>query len=403
MMMHRIAALLLVPAALGCAVVRPTSNRELLGTDLKSCFVKATQYGNPGLQGSASLFMIVDADGAVPASWIHDRKDLEAPLMHGCLASVGVISKFEGEKVDYLRGWTIDCGGADCQKGVVHDLSKPLDAALAKASLTFADWATDADKGWGYYYTQQYPEAVTAFRKVLALKADDVRALRGLAQTLAESGGDLKEARELADKALAAAPKNAGALEAITRVCLKANDDECVVKHFSEVVKAEGVQSRSLELASLNDSAKAAAARLDAAEKTKAEAAEKARVEALNKADPLGCYKLDGDAKAGCYVKRCFGAGAAKYAEQLKAVTRLDYQAQEPILAIGPDGTTLVTYPIRAPEPKAVKGKGKKGAPKLEHKDATWVVKLGAMIDMKPYNENLSAYNIAKDFNACKQ
>lgn len=400
MMIHRIAALLLLPAAFGCAAVRPTSNRELLPTDLKSCFVRATQNGRPGLEGSASLFMLVDADGAVPAAWSHDRTNLDSPLMHGCLGSVGVMSKFDGEKIDYLRGWTIACEGADCQKGVVHDLSKPLDAKLAKDSLTFADWATDTDKGWGYYYTQQYPEAVAAFRKVLALKADDVRALRGLAQTLAESGGDLKEARELAEKALTAAPKNAGTLEAMTLVCLKAKDDECVVKHFAEVPKSEGVQSRSLELASLNEPAKAALGRIEAAEKTKAEAAEKARLEALAKADPLGCYKLEGDAKAGCYVKRCFGEGATKYAEQLKAVTRVEYTAAEAIFAAGPDGTTLVTYPIRAPEPKPVKHK--KAPPKAENKDATWIVKVGEMIDMKPYKENLSAYNIAKDFNACK-
>ena len=401
MMIHRIAALLLIPAAFGCAAVRPTANRELQGSVLKSCLIRAVQLGNPNLAGSASLYMVVDADGAVPAAWVHDRTNLDAPVMHGCLATEGVLTKFDAEKIDYLRGWTVVCEGTDCMKGVVHDLSKPIDAKMAKDSLTFADWATDTDKGWGYYYTQQYPEAIAAFRKVLALKADDVRALRGLAQALADSGGDLKEARELAGKALAAAPKSAGALEAMTRVCLKANDDECVVKHFAEVPKSEGVQSRSLELASLNEPAKAALLRIETVEKAKAEAAEKARIEALNKADPLGCYKLESDAKAGCYVKRCFGAGAAKYAEQLKAVTRIEYTASEPVLGLGPDGTTLVTYPIRAPEPKAVKGK--KAPPKAENKDATWVVKLGEMIDMKPYKENLSAYNIAKDFNACKQ
>ena len=400
MMTQRIASLLLVTAALGCASVRPTANRELQGTDIQACFVKAKQYGNPTLAGSASLFMIVDEDGAIPAAWVHDFTGLDSGFMHRCLADVGVISKFDGEKIDYLRGWTVECEGAGCQKGVVKDLSKPLNGAAAKDSLTFAGWASETDKGWGYYYTQQYPEAIASFRKVLALKADDVRALRGLAQTLVDSGGDLKEAREVAGKALAAAPKNAGAIEAMTRVCLKANDDECVVKNFSEIIKSDGVQSRSLELAGLNEPAKAALARIESAEKTKAEAAEKARLEALNKADPTGCYKLSGDAQAGCYVKRCFGAGVGKYAEQLKSLTKVDYVAGDQILAAGPDGSTLVTYTIRAAEAKPAKGK--KPAAKADNKDATWIVKVGANIDMVPYKENLSAYNVAKDFNACK-
>lgn len=398
-------AVLLAPVALGCAVVRPTSNRELQGTDLRACLI-AAKAGVPNLAapkspGTAQLFQLVDVDGAVPASWVATAEMLDSAQFRNCIASVGTNSKFDGEHIDYLRGWVITCEGADCQRGVVHDLTKPMDVKIAKDSLNFADWATSVDKGWGYTYTQQYAEAIKAFEAALVLKADDVRAMRGLATALAESGGDLKKAREVAEKALAA-KKDAGTIEALVRVCLKQNDDECVVKHFSEVGKSEGVKSRSLELATLNEPAKAALARLDASEKAKEEAAKKAREEALAKADPAGCYKMDGDAKAACYVKRCFGEGAVAYAKALLAATRVNYTVGEIAVASGTGGATLVTIPLRGPA-VAVKGaKGKKATPVADIKDATWAVTLGEMVDMKPYKENLSAYNIAKDFNACK-
>ncbi|MBS2025829.1 MAG: tetratricopeptide repeat protein [Deltaproteobacteria bacterium] len=395
----RFTALLLASLACACVQARPTSSRELQSTDLKSCFI-AAKAGNQNLHGTASVYQYVDVDGAVPASWVHDVDGIDSAQFTRCLGSIGVLSKFEGEKMDYLRGWVVQCEGADCLKGVVRDLTKPMDEKIAKDSLAFADWATDTDKGWGLFYTHQYNDAIAAFRKALTLKADDLRAQRGLAQALVESGGDLKEAREVADKALAE-QKNAGTIEALVRVCLKQGDDECVVKNFSEVGKAEGVHTRSLELAQLNELAKAALARLEQAEKSKAEAMEKARLEALQKADPAGCYKeTQQDAKAACYVKRCFGEGATKYAAALKAAMGQDFTVGAMVMAAGAGEATLVTIPIRGPEPK--KNKKGKAEGKADQRDATWAVTLGASVDMKPYKDNINAYNIAKDFNACK-
>ena len=392
-------------SGLGCAAARPTSLRELPNADLTGCYTKAKLYGNPNLKGTAQLYMYVDVDGAVPAAWFHDRQTLDANNLLLCAADYATTSaKFEGEKVDYLRGTTIDCTFGDdaarlgatgvvCAKEPI-DVSVKFDAGVAKDTLTFAGWATDADKGWGYYYTQQYPLALAAFKQALVLKADDTKALRGLAQTLTESGGDLKEARTLAEKAVGI-QKSAATLESLVRVCLKENDDECAVKHFVEASKSHDTQARSYDLAALNEAAKAANARLEAAEQKKMEEAKKAAEEKLAKENP--CYKETGTAWATCTVKRCFGEGAKAYAAEIKKATGVDYAAGEPITAEGTAGATIVTIPLRGPAPKPVKGKKPVAA---ENKDAIWTVTDGAITS---YKDNASAFFISKDHNACKQ
>jgi tetratricopeptide (TPR) repeat protein len=391
-------------SVLGCAAARPTSNRELPNADLTGCYTKAKLYGNPNLKGTAQLYMYVDVDGAVPAAWFHDRQTLDANNLLLCATDYATIAKFDSEKVDYLRGTKIDCTFGDdavrlgatgvvCAKMPV-DQSVKFDPAVAKDTLTFAGWASPADKGWGYYYTQQYPEALAAFRAALVLKADDTKALRGLAQTIAESGGDLKEARAAADKAVGI-QKSAATLEAVVRVCLKQGDDECVVKNFVDASKSPDTQARSYDLAALNDAAKAANARLEAAEQKKIEELKKAAEEKLAKENP--CYKETGTAWATCTVKRCFGEGAKAYAAEMKKLSGIDYAAGEPITAEGTAGATIVTIPLRAPAPKAAKGK-KAVAP--ENKDAVWTVTDGAITS---YKDNASAFYISKDHNACKQ
>ena len=391
-------------SGLGCAAARPTSSRELPNADLTECYKRAKLYGNPNLKGTAQLYMYVDVDGAVPAAWFHDRQTLDANNLLLCATDYATAAKFDSEKVDYLRGTKIECTFGDdavrlgatgvvCAKQAV-DQSVKFDTEVAKATLTFAAWATDADKGWGYYYTQQYADAIAAFRKSLAAKADDTKALRGLAQALAESGGDLKEARAAADKAVGM-QKSAATLEAIVRVCLKQSDDECVVKHFVEASKQPDTQARSYDLAALNDTAKAANSRLEASEAKKMEEAKKAAEEKLAKENP--CYKESGAAWATCTVKRCFGEGAKAYAAEIKKATGVDYAAGEPITAEGTAGATIVTIPLRGPAPKPVKGKKPVAA---ENKDAVWTVTDGAITS---YKDNASAFFISKDHNACKQ
>jgi tetratricopeptide (TPR) repeat protein len=401
------AAALALASGIGCAAARPTALRELPSPDLNECYKRAKLYGNPNLKGGAQLFLYVDVDGAVPAAWFHDRDTLDASNLLLCITDYAVDAKFEAEKTDYLRANKIVCTFGDdgvAQFGNPAPMCSKLtsvpgaafDAAVAKETLTFAKWATDTDKGWGYYYTQQYSEAIAAFRKALAAKADDLRALRGLSQALTESGGDLKEARQLAEKGIAV-QKSAATLEPLVRVCLKEKDDDCAVKSFREAAKAPDTQTRSFDLAQLNDQAKAANERLKAAEDKKIEEAKKAAEEAIAKADPLGCRNMSGGDKAVCQVKTCFGEGAKSYAGELKKNIGVDYSVGEAAFAAGTNGAFIVTIPLRGPAPAGKKGKKAAGP---EPRDAVWSV---TEDDMSSYKDNMSAYNISTRFNACKK
>ncbi len=387
------ACLALILAAACGPKPRPATLRDLQGTDVSVCYTHAA-IGNNHLAGDGTMMMIVDTDGAIPAAWFHDGSKIDSPQFFRCMTALSVENKIESSKTDHIFGWMVSCQQGGCGIHALNTLPPaPFEEALAQDSLTFADWADSSDKGWGYYYVHKYSDAEATFSSVLTTKPDDVRALRGLAQTLVESGGDLKRARTAAEKAVTLA-KNAASLEALVRVCIKAGDDECAVKNFVDATKSEDVKDRSLDLAQLNDIVKAANGRLDAADKSRQADMEKAKAEAeakMAKADPLGCYKMTGPDQAKCYVKRCFEAGAQAYAQQLTKASGSAYSAGEMSSAAGVGGATIVTIPIRS--------SGKK---KGQNMDASWAVVLGDNVDMKPYKENLPAYNISKDHNACK-
>lgn len=383
--------LLLVLAACAGAAPRPTGTRELPVADLNNCFSKAKQYGAGQLQGTLGLYTYVAEDGAVPAAWIHDAQGLNYPSFRACLTLMATNSKFAAEKEDYLRGFSVTCppDSVRCSRDAITAVPKEgIDEQLAKGSLFFADWATSTDKGWGYYYTRQYPQAIAAFDQSLKANAGDVRALRGFAQATAESGGDLKAAREAAEKAVAA-QKNAATLESLVRVCLKQKDDECAVKNFVEATKSSDKGTRSFDLVGLNDEVRSANDRLVQTEESKASQSKQAAEAAAQKADPEGCFKLEGTARAVCYTKHCFAAGAAAYgASELKKVTGQTYKAGRWSAAGDDSKGYLVTVQLRP-------AKGSSDS----SQDATWKVNVGDNINMQATTP--SASFISKDHNAC--
>ena len=396
--------LLLVLAACAGAASRPTSQRELPLADLNNCYTKAKQYGAGQLQGTLGLYVYIGDDGAVPAAWVHDAQGLNYPSFRNCLTTQGTNSKFEPEKEDYLRGFTITCppDSIRCTKEAITALPKePIDEKLAQDSLAFADWATGADKGWGYYYTRQFPQAITAFNEALKANPGDVRALRGFAQATAESGGDLKAAREAAEKAVAA-QRNAATLEALVRVCLKQKDDECTVKNFVEATKSSDKGTRSFDLAGLNDAVRTANERLAKTEESQASESKAAAEAAAARADPEGCYKREGAERAVCYVKHCFGAGAVVYgASELKKVTGQTYLAGTWSATGNDTKGYLVTVPLRTPADDSAGSTGKKARLSMaSSQDASWKVAVGDNINMQATTP--SASFIAKDHNACK-
>ena len=399
-------SLLLALALCACAGVtpRPTSLRELTDSDLASCFSKAVAYGAGQLHGTLNLYVLVAADGAVPDAWIHDAQGLDFPSYRNCLTRVATDSKFDGEKEAYVRGFTIDCpqDAGGCRKSAVNTLPKNFDQKLAQETLTFADWASATDKGWGFYYTQQYPAAIAAFDAVLKANPNDIDAMRGLAQASAESGGDLTAARALAEKAVAASP-GAASREAVVRVCLKQNDDQCVVSNFLAATKAEDKGTRAFNLLELKDQAIAADARVGTAQEAKGAEAKQAEEAQLAKEDPQGCYKLAGPAKAICYTKRCFGEGAVAYATQLRKMAGQSYAAGE-WTATGDDADGYtVTVPLRPEGPAATHNKKKHLRSETATQDASWKVKITDRAMMVPVTQSASVITTHGDACAAKQ
>ena len=336
---NRLLAALVATTACAGAGSRPTNMRELPVTDIERCYQTARGLGNQNLKGSLDLWQYLDEQGDVPAAFVHDAKGLDfAPFM-SCLTDLATGSKYESQKVDYLRPNPITCdiggegGRARCQKQVIQEATRaPFDERIAQSTLAFAGWATATDKGWGYTYVHKYPDALAAFEGALKAKADDVRALRGLAVALADSGGDLARAREAAQKAVQLKPDSAATQEALIHVCLAQKDDKCAFDAFEAARKAPDQQPRSFELALIQDRVKAAADRLNAQTTEEDEKRRQQAEAAMQKSDPTGCRKLEtgSDAQLLCLIKRCFDRGAHEYAKnELKPLTGQDYSPGE--------------------------------------------------------------------------
>ena len=387
------ACLLFVLAAACGPKPRPTTMADLTPNDISVC-TKAANTGNSNLHGEGTLLWYVDADGAVPAAWFHDSGGLDSPQLFRCLTSTSVELMHEKSPVDHIFGWVIACeasekGIVSCEHRPLNKLpEKPVDESVAQATLTFSDWADNDDKGWGYYYVHKYSDAQAVFQTEVGAHPDDYRAWRGLAQSLLENGGDVKKAREAADKAVSL-KKDAASLEALVRVCLKQGDDECTFKAFQEAVHDDAsIKYRTLDIATLNEPVKAVAQKLQAADEAKAAAEAKVHADAEAKAkaeDP--CYGQTGVEADKCAVKHCFGEGARSYAAELKKLTGANYEVGE-ITGDTKGDKTTVTIAIR---PEA-----KKSKKKADPQDATWEFIADGM-----KATTLSANNIATKYNAC--
>ena len=189
----RLTACLALMLAAACGPKpRPITMHDLQQNDVAVCF-KSASIGNTHMEGGATLLMYVDADGAIPASWFYDGAKLASPTFYRCMTTTVVESMLAAAPVDHLFGVNVTCEENGCQLLPFDKLPDgPLDESLASATLTFSDWADSTDKAWAYYYTHKYSDAQAAFSSILEVTPNDPRALRGLAQTLTDSGGDMK-------------------------------------------------------------------------------------------------------------------------------------------------------------------------------------------------------------------
>lgn len=394
--------------------VRPTAVQDFSPIEVNNCWTRArnidtTLGANPEKPLKVTVFMYVDTDGAVPAAFIHDAENVAGGPLFGCLMDSAAESKFESENSDYIRPQPLLFSGKTAQVKQLHEQKPgPLDEKMAQSSLTFTTWATAADKGWGYYYVHDYAKAQEQFKAALAAKADDPKALRGMALTLLDSKGDLKEARANADKAVQAAPTMVAAWEAQARVCLAQKEDECTLNAFEhatkgeldkdgKVVKAADEKqraARSYELVEIQDQVKAVAEKFNAdAEGKRKEAEDKARAAAQKANDPTGCGQKfpEGDERTLCLVKFCFEKGAQEYAKSLKPLTGQDYSAGEWKIGKGKSGNE-VSVAIRAASAK----KSKTGP---SAHDAIWSLDAAGQAKAA----NIDAAQIAQKHNACNK
>jgi Flp pilus assembly protein TadD len=82
-------------------------------------------------------------------------------------------------------------------------------------------------------------EAAKYLRKVLQLRPSDANMMNNLAYLLANSGGDLKEAAELAQRALRAAPQEGSYQDTLGWIYLKANQTQTAFEIFRSLTERE--------------------------------------------------------------------------------------------------------------------------------------------------------------------
>jgi tetratricopeptide (TPR) repeat protein len=374
---------------------RPTKEREPIQNDFDHCYQAAKAFNN-ALQGSMDMVYYVDADGAVPFAWINDEKGLDSPQLNNCIMDVAVLAKFPAEGLDYLRpqGPYSFVGVSTMMPSRNEPPKAAMDEKLAQSTLEFADWASQTDKGLGYFHVHKYEDALKELRAATQGHPDDVRAWRGLASALAASGGDLAEAKAAAAKAIELKPDSEATHEAMLRVCIASKDDNCIYDEFSKARSAPDMKTRSQDLASLQDYAKAAADRLQGEDRAKQEAAavqqNKEREERQKREDPFGCGKMSGDEQIVCSLRTCFDKGARAYADSLKSLTGQEYAAGEWKISKMKSGNSKVTVPIRS----AAGG---------QSHDASWDVKMSSNGGLGMTPLDIDANNITQQHNACQK
>ena len=389
-------ALLLVCACAG-KEKRPTAPHEMRAPEIARCVSQKS-----AAQGPFEVDQLVGEQGDVPAAWIRSQKAPNPEALLRCAARVATDAKYAAQKVDTVRTSTVSCGASGCQRTDPGDSRPPLDEKLAQATFQVAGWATAAERGWAFLSVGDRATALREFGQALKERPGDVRALRGLAVTLVESGGDLARAREAAQKAVQLRPDTVATHEALLRVCLAQSDDRCAATEYEAARKAPDADVRAPELSRLDGPAKAAAERLAVAEKQEAERRAAETEAALQRVDPAGCRKLEAnsDAQLVCLVKRCFDAGAREYAKELHTKDGQPYAPGEWKVASRKDDSAEVTVPIR-PDSSVKKRRRKKAAESGAPHDATWRATIAETITLVPLTDD--AANVARKSDACRK
>ena len=393
------------------------AERPPLQSDFDRCTNAVQSNGrDASLQGRVRLQLLIRPDGRPYAAFVWSETGITDRQLERCLTSLPMLwDDFAHSALDYRWPYPVSfvpggeriAGGTgfgstteqSTPSAMMPDRNsppgwEPLNVAAAQATIDILETATAAEHGNAELAIHRYPAAIAAFREALGKNAGDKMALRGLAQALAESGGDLKEASATATRLLELDPNGEQGHEAMLRVCLAVKDDACVFTHFNQANKAKDLSLRWLILRDeLKPLAEQAAGRLRERGKAQANATNAAGAPgaAAQKDVPQDpCAAEQGDEKqALCVVKRCLDEGTVLYARELGEQNHVDYQLGDWRAKTVSAGKLLVTRPI------APKDRDKGGA---QH-DAMWLVSLGDQLVMHP--TNTEAKQISLRHNRC--
>jgi hypothetical protein len=403
----RVALGWLLAVSLSASIARadaPSKLRPPLQQDFDHCALWAEDHGNLALDGTLRFELLIRRSGNVYAVFVSNQGSIEDRAFERCLTAQGPLWVFGAVPVDYQRGFDVsfvhasssDLMGTSGQSSMsgraraflpnFDDVPepRPINEKVAQETLEIPDWATTSERANAEVTVHLYKQGLEHAREALRQDANDPTALRALARGLAESGGDLVEARAAAERLVALDQQSVNGHEALLRVCLSAKDDACALREWPKAVHAPDLMPRSRLLAELQGLTQAAADRLKAAAARRDQAAP---------ADPCAAEKGE-EAQALCVVKRCLDEGSLEYAKQLSAQNGLSYTAGDWRAKPVAPGKLLVTRPIE-PTPAAPG----QPPPQGDRHDALWLVNLGDQYVMRP--TNVEARQITVRHNRC--
>ena len=404
----------LVALASSAALAGPPSiERAPLQNEFDRCALSAEEHGNRSLSGRIRMELLIRKTGNVYASFIWGENGIDDRKLEGCLTSVAPIWMFPAVPLDYQRAYSptfIHSGDSGIARSAgwagqgratvmlpdINDLPEPtpLNEKVAQQTLDVADWATNAERANAEAAVHLYAPAIDHARQALQQDPNDPIALRALAQALAESGGDLLEARRAAERLVGIDPRSEQGHEALLRVCLAAKDDGCTFEEWNKARKAPDLQPRSRLLAALQGPTQLAVERLKALTSRASATGKPAEAgQPPQPADPCAAEKGE-VAQALCVVKRCLDEGSLDYAKELSSQNGLRYTARDWRAKSVAPGKLLVTRPIEPAPPKA----GEPQSQAARH-DALWLVNLGDQYVMRP--TNTEARQITVRHNRC--
>jgi tetratricopeptide (TPR) repeat protein len=401
-------------AALALLVsTRAGATRPPIQQDADRCTLRQENAGAGSvMQGTIRLQLLVRANGRPYAAFVWSERGIENRALEGCLVNVVPIWELPTSKLDYAWPYPITFAPGGTDQGGTYSSSlassstaqgrtsaflpdfsqppppEPLNVKVAQATLDIVTDATAAEQGMAEMAVKRYPQAIQQFRSALAANSTDPMALRGLAQALAESGGDLKEARALAEKLVGLMPDSEQGHEAMLRVCLAANDDPCAVQQFNAANRSKDLSLRYLVLRDeLQPRATEASKRVHAAMVAAGMKTPQLPQQAVSQ-DPCAAEKGD-EQQALCVVRRCLDEGTVLYARELSDQNHIPYDVGDwRVRSVGAS-KLLVIRPI---------------APRDRSKDTTlhdaiWLVKLGDDLVMQPSSPE--ARQITLQHNRC--